>query len=143
MHFWILMSTCESMKAHWETPTPIVIVTQHSTAHTSAHCTQRSCIYASPVQGGSPQWRPMGSSAAGRYHAQGTSVMEEDGGEHWLITPPTNLAGRESNRQPLGYKSDTLTAYPRLPCPALLPRLKLFLNEILFYTYWETEQNHN
>ena len=58
---------------------------------------------------------PLGSSAAGRYHAQGTSVMEEDGGEHCLITPPTNLAGRESNRQPLGYKSDALTAYPRLP----------------------------
>ena len=58
---------------------------------------------------------PLGSSAAGRYHAQGTSVMEEDGGEHWLITPPTNLAGRESNREPLGYKSDALTAHPRLP----------------------------
>ena len=51
-------------------------------------------------------------SKAGRYHAQGNSVMEEDGGEHWFITPPTNLAGRESNRQLLGYKSDTLTAYP-------------------------------
>ncbi|XP_063065627.1 kelch domain-containing protein 8B-like [Engraulis encrasicolus] len=43
---------------------------------------------------------PQGSSAAGRYHAQGTSVMEENGGEHWLITPPTNLAGLESNRRP-------------------------------------------
>ncbi len=58
-----------------------------------------------------------GSSAAGGHHAQGTSVMEEDGGEHWLIPPPTNLAGRESHRQPLGYKSDALTAY-RLPTTA-------------------------
>ncbi len=55
---------------------------------------------------------PQGSSAPGRYHAQGTSVMEEDGEEHWLITPPINLVGRESNRQDLGYKSDALTAYP-------------------------------
>ncbi len=62
---------------------------------------------------------PLGSSAAGRYHAQGTSVMEEDGGEHWLITSPNNLAGRESNRQPLGYKSDALTAYPWLPINSL------------------------
>ncbi len=55
---------------------------------------------------------PQGSSAAGQYHAQGTSVMEEDGGEHWVINPSTNMAGRESNRQPLGYKFDALTAYP-------------------------------
>ena len=36
--------------------------------------------------------------------------MEEDGEEHWLITPPINQAGWESNQQPLGYKSDLLTA---------------------------------
>ncbi len=40
--------------------------------------------------------------------------MKEDGGKHWLISPPTNLAGRELNRHPLGYKSDARTAYPRL-----------------------------
>ena len=31
------------------------------------------------------------------------------------LTPPTNLVGRESNRQPLGYKADTLTTYPWPP----------------------------
>ncbi|MCP4492364.1 MAG: hypothetical protein GY820_34410, partial [Gammaproteobacteria bacterium] len=80
---------------------------------------------------------PLGSSAAGRYHAQGTSVMEEDWGEYWLITPPTNLAGRESNREPVGYKSDALTAHPRLPYSALLAgQAIIFVYSVpLFYSF--------
>ncbi len=38
--------------------------------------------------------------------------------EHLLFTPPTYNPCRtwESNRQPLGYKSNSLTIRPRLPC---------------------------
>ncbi len=63
---------------------------------------------------GQPQIVLQGSSAAGWYHAQGPSVMEEEGGEHWLITPPANLVGfsQESNWEPLGYNPDTITTYP-------------------------------
>ncbi len=38
--------------------------------------------------------------------------------EHLLFTPPTDNSCRtwESNLQPLGYKSNSLTIRPRLPC---------------------------
>ncbi len=35
--------------------------------------------------------------------------MEEDGGEQWLITCPTNLGGSGIEPKPLGYKPGTLT----------------------------------
>ncbi len=45
--------------------------------------------------------------------------------EHLLFTPPTDNPCRtwESNRQPLGYKSNSLTIRPRLPRQAVLTGL--------------------
>ncbi len=42
--------------------------------------------------------------------------------EHLLFTPPTDNPCRtwESNLQPLGYKSNSLTIRPRLPCAVFL-----------------------
>ncbi len=53
--------------------------------------------------------------------------------EHLLFTPPTYNPCRtwESNRQPLGYKSNSLTIRPRLPynvqCPNTVGHSSLFL----------------
>ncbi len=57
--------------------------------------------------------------------------------EHLLFTPPTDNPCRtwESNRQPLGYKSNSLTIRPRLPLDTVM-YLKQIHNKCTLWLYF-------
>ncbi len=62
--------------------------------------------------------------------------------EHLLFTPPTDNPCRtwESNLQPLGYKSNSLTIRPRLPCKRIFRTITLRISCYDFKTIlicWE------
>ncbi len=68
------------------------------------------------------QWAAIYSAAPGeqlgvRCLAQGHLSRGIEGGRDWIFTPPTYNSCRtwDSNSQPLGYESDSLTIRPRLP----------------------------
>ncbi len=106
MKWWPILGICALHLTHPSAHTQQWVVDKHT--HTHTHPEQRAAIDAAAPGEQLGVW----CLAQGSHLSRGI-----EGGQHWTLTPPTYNPCRtwDSNPQPLGYKSNSLSTRPRLP----------------------------